>query len=71
MGVFLLFAVGLFMIGDRQMAFVRVHHFYAEFRKITVLLTRRDRASLGRQSGSITEILPRTGRAESSASSSR
>ena len=33
----LLFAVGLFMIGDRQMAFVKKFTIYTEFRKITGL----------------------------------
>jgi phospholipid/cholesterol/gamma-HCH transport system substrate-binding protein len=54
----LLFAVGLFMIGDRQMAFVKKFTIYTEFRKITGLQPGAIVRVSGAKAGSITEILP-------------
>jgi phospholipid/cholesterol/gamma-HCH transport system substrate-binding protein len=57
---FLLFAVGLFMIGDRQMAFAETFTIYAEFKKITGLQPGSVVRVSGAKGGSITEILPPT-----------
>ena len=54
----LLFAVGLFMIGDRQMAFVKKFTIYTEFRKITGLQPGAIVRVSGAKAGSIIEILP-------------
>ena len=53
-----LFAVGLFMIGDRQMAFTRKFTVYTEFRKITGLQPGGIVRVSGAKAGSITQILP-------------
>ena len=62
-GVFLLiglilFSVGLFMIGDRQMAFEKKFTVYTEFKKITGLQPGAIVRVSGAKAGSITEILP-------------
>jgi phospholipid/cholesterol/gamma-HCH transport system substrate-binding protein len=54
----LLFAVGLFMIGDRQMAFAERFTLYTEFTKITGLQPGAIVRVSGAKAGSITEILP-------------
>ena len=58
LGGLLLFAVGLFMIGDRQMAFAKKFTIYTEFRKITGLQPGAIVRVSGAKAGSITEILP-------------
>jgi phospholipid/cholesterol/gamma-HCH transport system substrate-binding protein len=58
LGSLALFAVGLFMIGDRQMAFAKKFIVYAEFRKITGLQPGGIVRVSGAKAGSITEILP-------------
>jgi phospholipid/cholesterol/gamma-HCH transport system substrate-binding protein len=58
LGGILLFAVGLFMIGDRQMAFANKFTIYTEFRKITGLQPGAIVRVSGAKAGSITEILP-------------
>src|SRR5580765_251949 len=57
-GGLLLFTVGLFMIGDRQMAFAKKFTVYAEFRKITGLQAGGTVRVSGAKAGSIKEILP-------------
>ena len=58
LGGLLLFAVGLFMIGDRQMAFAKKVTLYTEFRKITGLQPGAVVRVSGAKAGSITQILP-------------
>ena len=58
LGGLLLFAVGLFMIGDRQMAFAKKFTVYTEFKKITGLQPGAIVRVSGAKAGSITEILP-------------
>ena len=53
-----LFAVGLFMIGDRQMAFAKKFIVYTEFKKITGLQPGAIVRVSGAKAGSITQILP-------------
>ena len=57
-GGLLLFAVGLFMIGDRHMAFAKTFTLYTEFTKITGLQPGAIVRVSGAKAGSITEILP-------------
>ena len=57
-GGLLLFTAGLFMIGDRQMAFARKFTVYTEFKKITGLQPGAVVRVRGAKAGSITEILP-------------
>ena len=45
---FVLFAIAVFMIGDRQMAFGRRVSIYTEFTTITGLAARRHRPGIGR-----------------------
>ena len=54
----LLFSVGLFLIGDRQMAFAKKFTVYTEFKKITGLQPGAIVRVSGAKAGSITEILP-------------
>jgi phospholipid/cholesterol/gamma-HCH transport system substrate-binding protein len=54
----LLFAVGLFLIGDRQMAFAKKITVYTEFKKITGLQAGAIVRVSGAKAGSITQILP-------------
>jgi phospholipid/cholesterol/gamma-HCH transport system substrate-binding protein len=58
LGGLLLFTVGLFMIGDRQMAFAKKFTVYTEFRKITGLQPGAIVRVSGAKAGSIKEILP-------------
>lgn len=58
LGGFALFAIGLFMIGDRQMAFARKFVVYTEFTKITGLQPGAVVRVLGAKAGTITQILP-------------
>ena len=58
MGGLLLFAVGLFMIGDRQMAFAKTVTVYTEFKKITGLQPGALVRVSGAKAGSITQIIP-------------
>lgn len=58
LGGLLLFIVGLFMIGDRQMAFARKFTVYTEFKKITGLLPGAIVRVSGAKAGTVTEILP-------------
>ncbi len=58
LGGLLLFAVGLFMIGDRQMAFAKKVTLYTEFKKITGLQPGAVVRVSGAKAGSITQILP-------------
>jgi phospholipid/cholesterol/gamma-HCH transport system substrate-binding protein len=58
LGGLLLFAVGLFMIGDRQMAFAKKFTVYTEFKKITGLQPGSIVRVSGAKAGSITQILP-------------
>jgi phospholipid/cholesterol/gamma-HCH transport system substrate-binding protein len=53
-----LFAVGLFMIGDRQMAFARKHVVYTEFAKITGLQPGAIIRVSGAKAGTVREIEP-------------
>ena len=57
-GGLLLFAVGLFMIGDRQMAFARKFTIYTEFGKITGLQPGAIVRVSGAKAGSVKEIIP-------------
>lgn len=57
-GGLLLFAVGLFMIGDRQMAFAKTFTLYTEFTKVTGLQPGAIVRVSGAKAGSITQILP-------------
>lgn len=54
----LCFAVGLFMIGDRQMAFAETFTLYTEFTKVTGLQAGAIVRVSGAKAGSITQILP-------------
>lgn len=54
----LLFAVGLFMIGDRQMAFAKTFTLFTEFTKITGLQPGAIVRVSGAKAGSILQILP-------------
>ena len=58
LGGLVLFAVGLFMIGDRQMAFAKKFTVYTEFKKITGLQPGAIVRVSGAKAGSITQILP-------------
>ena len=58
LGGLALFALGLFMIGDRQMAFARKFTVYTEFTKITGLQPGAVVRILGAKAGTITQILP-------------
>jgi phospholipid/cholesterol/gamma-HCH transport system substrate-binding protein len=58
LGGLALFAVGLFMIGDRQMAFATKFTVYTEFKKITGLQPGGIVRVSGAKAGSITQILP-------------
>ena len=58
LGGLVLFTVGLFMIGDRQMAFAKKFTIYTEFKKITGLQPGAIVRVSGAKAGSITEILP-------------
>jgi phospholipid/cholesterol/gamma-HCH transport system substrate-binding protein len=58
LGGILLFAVGLFLIGDRQMAFAKKITVYTEFKKITGLQPGAVVRVSGAKAGSITQILP-------------
>ena len=72
LGGLLLFAVGLFMIGDRQMAFAKKFTIYTEFKKITGLQPGGDRPRVRRQGRRDQDrSFRRARRAASSASSSR
>ena len=53
-----LFTLGLFMIGDRQMAFAKKFIVYTEFKKITGLQPGAIVRVSGAKAGSITEIFP-------------
>jgi phospholipid/cholesterol/gamma-HCH transport system substrate-binding protein len=61
LGGLLLFTVGLFMIGDRQMAFSRKVTIYTEFRKITGLQPGGIVRVSGAKAGAITRIAPPAG----------
>ena len=56
LGGLLLFAVGLFMIGDRQLAFAKKVTLYTEFKKITGLQPGAVVRVSGAKAGSITQI---------------
>jgi phospholipid/cholesterol/gamma-HCH transport system substrate-binding protein len=58
LGGLVLFTVGLFMIGDRQMAFAKKFTVYTEFKKITGLQPGAIVRVSGAKAGSITQILP-------------
>ncbi len=58
LGGLALFTVGLFMIGDRQMAFADKFVVYTEFTKITGLQPGAVVRVLGAKAGTITQILP-------------
>jgi len=58
LGSLALFAVALFMIGDRQMAFANKFTLYTEFKKITGLQPGGIVRVSGAKAGSITQILP-------------
>ena len=60
LGTLLLFAIGLFMIGDRQMAFADKFTVYTEFKKITGLQAGAIVRVSGAKAGSITSISPPT-----------
>src|SRR5512141_2564097 len=57
-GGLLLFTVGLFMIGDRQMAFAKKFTINTEFRKITGLQPGGIVRVSGAKAGAITKIVP-------------
>jgi len=57
-GGLVLFALGLFMIGDRQMAFAKKFTVYTEFTKVTGLQPGAVVRILGAKAGSISQILP-------------
>ena len=61
LGGLLLFTVGLFMIGDRQMAFAKKFTIYTEFRKITGLQPGAIIRVSGAKAGAIKQILPPDG----------
>jgi len=54
----LCFAIGLFMIGDRQMAFADTFTLYTEFSKVTGLQAGAIVRVSGAKAGSITQIVP-------------
>ena len=58
LGGLVLFALGLFMIGDRQMAFTKRFTVYTEFTKVTGLQAGAVVRVLGAKAGSIKQILP-------------
>ena len=58
LGGLLLFTLGLFMIGDRQMLFAKKFVIYTEFKKITGLQPGAIVRVSGAKAGAITEILP-------------
>ena len=58
LGGLALFALGLFMIGDRQMAFARKFTVYTEFTKVTGLQPGAVVRILGAKAGTITQIVP-------------
>jgi phospholipid/cholesterol/gamma-HCH transport system substrate-binding protein len=58
LGGLLLFTVGLFMIGDRQMAFARKVTIYTEFKKITGLQPGGIVRVSGAKAGAIQKIIP-------------
>jgi hypothetical protein len=58
LGGIVLFALGLFMIGDRQMAFAKRFTVYTEFTKVTGLQPGAVVRVLGAKAGSIKQILP-------------
>ena len=58
LGGLLLFTVGLFMIGDRQMAFAKKFTIYTEFKKITGLQPGAIVRVSGAKAGAITQIVP-------------
>jgi phospholipid/cholesterol/gamma-HCH transport system substrate-binding protein len=58
LGGLILFTIGLFMIGDRQMAFAKKFTVYTEFRKITGLQPGAIVRVRGSKAGSIVQILP-------------
>ena len=58
LGGLLLFTVGLFMIGDRQMAFAKKFTVYTEFKRITGLQPGAIVRVSGAKAGSINQILP-------------
>ena len=60
-GGLLLFTVGLFMIGDRQMAFAKKFTIYTEFKKITGLQPGAIVRVSGAKAGAITQIVPPNG----------
>jgi phospholipid/cholesterol/gamma-HCH transport system substrate-binding protein len=61
LGGLLLFTVGLFMIGDRQMAFAKKFTIYTEFKKITGLQPGAIVRVSGAKAGSIKQIVPPNG----------
>lgn len=58
LGGLALFSLGLFLIGDRQMAFAKKFTVYTEFKTITGLQPGAIVRVAGAKAGSITEILP-------------
>jgi phospholipid/cholesterol/gamma-HCH transport system substrate-binding protein len=58
LGGLLLFTVGLFMIGDRQMAFAKKFVVYTQFKKITGLQPGAIVRVSGAKAGTITQIIP-------------
>ena len=58
LGGIVLFALGLFMIGDRQMAFAKRFTVYTEFTKVTGLQPGAVVRVLGAKAGSIKQIVP-------------
>jgi len=60
LGTLLLFAIALFMIGDRQMAFADKFTVYTEFKKVTGLQPGAIVRVSGAKAGSITSISPPT-----------
>jgi phospholipid/cholesterol/gamma-HCH transport system substrate-binding protein len=61
LGGLVLFTVGLFMIGDRQMAFAKKFTIYTEFKKITGLQPGAIVRVSGAKAGAITLIVPPDG----------
>ena len=57
-GGLLLFTIGLFMIGDRQMAFAKKFTIYTEFKKITGLQPGAVVRVAGAKAGSVKQIYP-------------
>ena len=58
LGGLVLFSIGLFMIGDRQMAFAKKFTVYTEFKRITGLQPGAIVRVSGAKAGSIKQILP-------------